>query len=84
MKLAEDVPADEVVRRLQEVTLDGIDWLGGVALGDNDCGLGGVVERARLWALLPAGADAAAGLAASRARSRCGSSAWARGRGWGA
>jgi radical SAM-linked protein len=55
VKLGEAIPASELVRRLQLVTLDGIDWLAGVALGENDRALGGVVARSEFWAKLPEG-----------------------------
>jgi radical SAM-linked protein len=66
VKLAEPVPAAELVRRLQRVTLDGIDWLAGVALGANDRALGRVVARAGFWAKLPAGATVERGIAVWR------------------
>ena len=62
VKLAEPVPALELVRRLQGVTLDGVDWLAGVALGTNDRALGRVVARAEFLAKLPSGVAVAHGL----------------------
>lgn len=62
VKLAEPVPADELVERLQAVTLDGVEWLGGGSLGDNDRALGRVIARAELWARLPAGVSGAPGV----------------------
>jgi radical SAM family uncharacterized protein/radical SAM-linked protein len=67
VKLAEVVPADELARRLQRVTLEGVDWLAGVALGAGDRALGRVLARAEFWAKLPAGADVGRGLELWRA-----------------
>jgi radical SAM-linked protein len=55
VKLGEEVPETEICRRLQAVTLGGIDWLGAAALGPNDRALGRVVAETELWAKLPAG-----------------------------
>ncbi len=63
VKLGEPLAAAELVRRLRMVTLDGVDWLGGVTLGHNDRALGRVVARTEFWARLPAGVDVAGGLA---------------------
>jgi radical SAM family uncharacterized protein/radical SAM-linked protein len=63
VKLGEPVGASELVRRLQGVTLDGVDWLGGVTLGHNDRALGRVIARSEFWARLPAGTPALAGVA---------------------
>ena len=62
VKLAEPMPPDELRERLQEVTLEGVDWLGAVALGDNDRALGRVISRSEVWARLPAGVALATGL----------------------
>ncbi len=66
MKLIDRVPAAELVQRLQAVTLNGIDFLGAAALGDNDRALGRVVAEAEFAARLPAGADAEVGAALAR------------------
>ena len=55
VKLAEDVDADGLVQRLNEVTLDGIDFLGAVRLGEGDRALGGCWRRAAYAARLPDG-----------------------------
>jgi len=57
VKLGEEIPAAELIRRLQLVTLEGVDWLAAVALGHNDRALGRVISRAEFWARLPAGAS---------------------------
>ena len=54
------------MRRLQAVTLNGIDFLGAAALGDNDRALGRVIAEAEFAARLPAGADAEVGVALAR------------------
>jgi radical SAM-linked protein len=66
VKLIDRVPPAELMRRLQAVTLTGIDFLGAVALGDNDRALGRVIAEAEFAARLPAGADAEVGLALAR------------------
>jgi radical SAM family uncharacterized protein/radical SAM-linked protein len=63
VKLIERVPPEELVRRLQAVTLDGVDFLGAAALGDNDRALGRVVAESEFAARLPASADVDAALA---------------------
>ena len=65
VKLAEPIDPLELVARLNAVTLDGIRWLGAVALGDpeGDRALGKVLARSELWALLPRGIPAQTGLA---------------------
>jgi radical SAM family uncharacterized protein/radical SAM-linked protein len=64
VKLAEPIDPAELVERLNGVTLDGIRWLGGVALGDpeGDRALGKVLARSELWAMLPRGIAARPGL----------------------
>jgi radical SAM-linked protein len=62
VKLGEPIAASELARRLQLVTLDGVNWLGGVALGHNDRALGRVIARAEFWARLPAGISARPGV----------------------
>jgi radical SAM family uncharacterized protein/radical SAM-linked protein len=66
VKLIDRVPPAELVHRLQAVTLTGIDFLGAAALGDNDRALGRVIAEAEFAARLPAGADAAVGVALAR------------------
>jgi radical SAM family uncharacterized protein/radical SAM-linked protein len=56
VKLGELIDAASLIRRLQSVTLGGIDWLGGVPLGPDDRAVGRVVARAEFWARLPVGA----------------------------
>ena len=60
MKLSEDVDADTLVRRLQAVTLAGIQFLGAVRLRDDDRALGRVLSAANYAAILPAELPAAA------------------------
>jgi radical SAM family uncharacterized protein/radical SAM-linked protein len=62
VKLGEPIAASELARRLQLVTLDGVNWLGGVALGHNDRALGRVIARGEFWARLPAGISARPGV----------------------
>jgi radical SAM-linked protein len=57
VKLVEDVSPADLVRRLNEVTLDGIEFLAAAALGQDDRALGRVVARARFAARLPAAAQ---------------------------
>ncbi len=64
VKLAETVDPGELVGRLNAVSLEGIEFLGAVALSDNDRPLGRVLCRARYAALLPSGAAVARALAA--------------------
>jgi radical SAM family uncharacterized protein/radical SAM-linked protein len=63
VKLAERIPAEQLVRQLRGVTLDGVEWLSAVDLGQNDKALGRVVARTDFWALLPAGVALRDGLA---------------------
>jgi radical SAM family uncharacterized protein/radical SAM-linked protein len=63
VKLIDRVAPDELVRRLQAVTLDGVDFLGGAALGNNDRALGRVIAESEFAARLPAGVDVRAALA---------------------
>ena len=65
VKLADPIAPAELVERLNAVSLDGIRWLGGVALGDpeGDRALGKVLARSELWAMLPRGTLAQPGLA---------------------
>jgi radical SAM family uncharacterized protein/radical SAM-linked protein len=60
VKLAEEVDPDGLVRRLNAVTLDGIDFLGAVRLGEADRSLGRVLGVASYAARLPVPADAGA------------------------
>ncbi len=60
VKLAEDVDADGLIDRLNAVTLDGIDFLGAVRLGESDRALGRVLAGATFAARLPAPTRAAA------------------------
>jgi hypothetical protein len=62
VKLGEEIPAAELIRRLQLVTLEGVDWLAAVALGHNDRALGRVIARAEFWARLPAGVSPQRGI----------------------
>ena len=64
VKLAEAIEPAELIERLNAVTLDGIRWLDGVALGDpeGDRALGKVLARSELWAMLPRGIPAQTGL----------------------
>ena len=55
------------MRRLQLVTLEGVNWLGGVTLGHNDRALGRVVSRTEFWARLPAGVAVQPGISTWRA-----------------
>jgi radical SAM-linked protein len=63
VKLTDEVAPDELVERLQAVTIDGVRWLSAVRLGDNDRALGRVLARSTFWARLPVGSSAAEGLA---------------------
>jgi radical SAM family uncharacterized protein/radical SAM-linked protein len=56
VKLVERLAPAELVRRLQAVTLEGVDFLGAAALGDNDRALGRVIAETEFGARLPAGA----------------------------
>jgi radical SAM family uncharacterized protein/radical SAM-linked protein len=60
--LAEEVAPDELVARLNAVTLEGIEFLAAAALGDQDRGLGRVLTRAGFAALLPDPAAVASAL----------------------
>ncbi len=53
VKLGDDVTADELRARLNQVSLDGIEFLTAVALGDEDRALGRVLARAQFAARLP-------------------------------
>ncbi len=61
--LVDDVDADDLRRRLARVSLDGIQILSVVRLGDNDRALGRVIGETEYAARLPAGADVAAAIA---------------------
>jgi radical SAM family uncharacterized protein/radical SAM-linked protein len=63
VSLTDDVDPAEVLTRLAEVTLPGIDFLGAVRLGDNDRALGRVINSAEFAARLPADADVTGALA---------------------
>jgi radical SAM-linked protein len=56
LKLAEVIEPAELVRRLSAVTLEGVDLLDAVALGEQDRALGRVLTSAEYAALLPEGA----------------------------
>ena len=62
VKVADPLSPDELIARLQAVTLGGIDWDAAAALGDNDRALGRVLAASELWAQLPAGVPATQGL----------------------
>jgi radical SAM family uncharacterized protein/radical SAM-linked protein len=62
VKLIDRVAPGELVERLQAVTLEGVDFLGAAALGDNDRALGRAIAESEMAARLPAGVDVAAGL----------------------
>ena len=62
VKLVDDLPPDEVVRRLSRVSLDGIDILEVARVLDNDRALGRVITESETIAQLPVGADLAAAL----------------------
>jgi radical SAM family uncharacterized protein/radical SAM-linked protein len=62
VRLVEELPADELVRRLERVTLDGIVFSGAARLGPNDRVLGRVIAEAEYLARLPAGVDLAGAL----------------------
>jgi len=57
VKLVDRVPPDELLARLAQVTLEGIDFLQAVALGEGDRGLGRVVAGAVFAARLPLNVD---------------------------
>jgi radical SAM family uncharacterized protein/radical SAM-linked protein len=59
VKLAEAPDADELVRRLEAVTLEGVELREGVALREDDRALGRVLTASEYAALLPAGVDPA-------------------------
>jgi radical SAM family uncharacterized protein/radical SAM-linked protein len=63
VRLVDDLPADELVRRLDRVSLDGVAFTGAVRLGPNDRVLGRVIAEAAYLARLPAGVDPAGALA---------------------
>jgi radical SAM family uncharacterized protein/radical SAM-linked protein len=60
VKLAEDVDPGVLVQRLNEVTLDGIEFLGAVRLQEGDRNLGRVLAAAAYAARLPEGVSPAA------------------------
>jgi len=63
VKLIDRVAPAELVARLQAVTLDGVEFLGAAALGDNDRALGRVIAESEFAARLPPGVQVAAALA---------------------
>jgi radical SAM family uncharacterized protein/radical SAM-linked protein len=63
VSLIDDVDGDELRRRLSRVTLDGVQILDAVRLGDNDRALGRVIAETAYAARLPSGADGAAAIA---------------------
>ncbi|HXU83669.1 MAG TPA: TIGR03936 family radical SAM-associated protein, partial [Polyangia bacterium] len=62
VKLIEDLDPADLVRRLNEVSLDGIEFLGGAALGQDDRALGRVVARSGFAARLPLAAQVTSAL----------------------
>jgi radical SAM family uncharacterized protein/radical SAM-linked protein len=62
VKLIEDLAPADLVRRLNEVSLEGIEFLGAAALGQDDRALGRVVARSGFAARLPAAATVASAL----------------------
>jgi radical SAM family uncharacterized protein/radical SAM-linked protein len=62
VKLVDDLPAEEVARRLRRVSLEGIDILEVARVGDGERALGGVITESEIIARLPAGVDAETGL----------------------
>ena len=63
VKLVDDLPPDEVARRLARVSLDGIEILDVARVLDNDRALGRVITESETIAQLPVGTDVAAALA---------------------
>jgi radical SAM family uncharacterized protein/radical SAM-linked protein len=63
VKLVEDVPAAEVLRRLNAVTLAGVDFLSAVELANDDPSLGRVLAEAQYAVRLPADCSAAQAVA---------------------
>jgi radical SAM family uncharacterized protein/radical SAM-linked protein len=63
VKLVDDLPADEVARRLRRVSLEGIEILDVVRVGEGERALGRVITESEIVARLPPGVDADAGLA---------------------
>ena len=55
VKLVEDLPADEILRRLQAVSPSGIDFLAAAALAEGDPPLGRVLTEAHYAVQLPPG-----------------------------
>ena len=68
VKLIDRVAPAELVRRLQAVTLEGIDFLGAASLGNNDRALGRVIAEAEFAARLPVAAGAGVDVDAALAR----------------
>ncbi len=58
VKLVEDLPVAELLRRLNAVTLKGVDFLAAVALDDSDPSLGRILAEAQYAVRLPAGVSA--------------------------
>jgi radical SAM-linked protein len=63
IKLVDDLPPDEVARRLARVSLDGIEILDVARVLDNDRALGRVITESETIAQLPVGTDVGAALA---------------------
>jgi radical SAM family uncharacterized protein/radical SAM-linked protein len=63
VKLVDDLSPDEVARRLRRVSLEGIEILDVARIGEGDRALGRAITESEMIARLPAGVDAAAGLA---------------------
>ena len=70
VKLIDRVAPDELARRLQQVTLEGVDFLGAASLGNNDRALGRVIVESEFAARLPATAGAGASVDVARALAR--------------
>jgi radical SAM family uncharacterized protein/radical SAM-linked protein len=63
VRLLDDLSADELLRLLNRVTLDGVAFTGAARVGPNDRALGRVIAEAEYLAQLPAGIDPAPALA---------------------
>jgi len=63
VKLVDDLPAEEVARRLARVSLEGIEILDVARVGEGDRALGRVLTESEMIARLPAGVDVDAALA---------------------
>ncbi len=63
VRLIDDLPADELLRRLNRVTLDGVAFTDAARVGADDRALGRVLAETEYLAQLPAGLDPAPALA---------------------